>query len=91
MPTYEYECQKCKRRFEIFQSITASPLKKCRYCKGPLKRLIGSGGGIIFKGPGFYATDYRSKEYKRKEKSEKQQVASKGNSPKKNDKKQKID
>lgn len=59
MPTYEYECQKCQHKFEIFQSMTAKPLDKCPKCGGKVKRLIGSGGGIIFKGSGFYATDYR--------------------------------
>ncbi len=59
MPTYEYECQRCKNHFEIFQSITKKPLKTCPKCKGKLKRLIGAGAGIIFKGSGFYATDYR--------------------------------
>ena len=59
MPTYDYECQKCKKHFELFQSITARSIKKCPKCKGKVKRLIGSGAGIIFKGSGFYATDYR--------------------------------
>lgn len=59
MPTYDYECQKCKDRFEKFQNMTARPLKTCPKCKGPVKRLIGMGAGIIFKGSGFYATDYR--------------------------------
>jgi len=59
MPTYEYECLKCKHRFEKFQSMTDVPLKKCPDCGGELRRLIGRGSGIIFKGPGFYATDYR--------------------------------
>jgi len=76
MPTYEYECKKCKKRFEIFQNITAKPLKKCQNCGGSLKRLIGSGSGIIFKGSGFYATDYRSKEYKQKQNAEKTKLNS---------------
>ena len=60
MPTYEYECKACEHRFEIFQSIKASPLKKCPECKKmKLRRLIGSGAGIIFKGSGFYETDYK--------------------------------
>ena len=63
MPTYEYECQKCKRRHEAFQSITAKPLSKCPTCKGRLKRLISRGSGFLFKGGGFYITDYRSKSY----------------------------
>jgi len=59
MPTYEYECRKCKHRFEKFQSMNDAPLKKCPDCGGELRRLIGRGSGIIFKGPGFYATDHR--------------------------------
>jgi len=61
MPTYEYACTECEHRFEEFQSITAKPLRKCPQCgKSSLKRLIGTGAGIIFKGSGFYCTDYRS-------------------------------
>ncbi len=64
MPTYEYECQKCKRRHDVFQSITARPLRTCPKCKGRLKRLMmGSGGGFLFKGSGFYITDNRTKTY----------------------------
>ena len=59
MPTYEYECEKCKKRFEVFQSMTDAPIAKCPHCKGKVKRLIGGGAGIIFKGSGFYATDYK--------------------------------
>jgi len=59
MPTYEYECQKCQHISEAFQSMTAKPLRKCRECGGNLKRLIGTGAGIIFKGSGFYETDYK--------------------------------
>lgn len=62
MPTYEYECSHCGHKFDILQKITSSPLIKCPKCdKNKLKRLISSGVGIIFKGPGFYATDYRKK------------------------------
>lgn len=68
MPTYDYECKGCGNVTEVFQSITDSPLKKCAKCGGRLKRLIGAGSGIIFKGSGFYATDYRSADYKKKEK-----------------------
>lgn len=64
MPTYEYECQKCGHEFEQFQSIKAEPLKRCPECRGKLKRLFGSGAGIIFKGSGFYQTDYRNESYK---------------------------
>ena len=58
MPTYEYECDQCGERFEKFQKITADPLKTCPKCGGPVRRLIGPGAAIIFKGSGFYATDY---------------------------------
>jgi len=66
MPTYEYECTGCRHRFEKFQSITAPPVETCPECGGAVKRLLGKGAGIIFKGSGFYQTDYRSKEYKEK-------------------------
>jgi putative FmdB family regulatory protein len=66
MPTYEYACDNCGHEFEEFQSITAKPLRKCPACKKPaLRRLIGTGAGIIFKGSGFYQTDYRSDSYKK--------------------------
>jgi len=66
MPTYEYACDSCGHEFEEFQSITAKPLRKCPACKTPaLRRLIGTGAGIIFKGSGFYQTDYRSDSYKK--------------------------
>lgn len=61
MPTYDYVCEKCGDRFEHFQKMSAEPLSVCSKCGGHLKRLIGSGMGIIFKGSGFYCTDYRSK------------------------------
>ncbi|HEY4330023.1 MAG TPA: FmdB family zinc ribbon protein [Phycisphaerae bacterium] len=65
MPTYEYECSACGNRFEEFQSITAKPIKKCPKCgKLKVKRLISAGAGFIFKGSGFYITDYRSDNYK---------------------------
>lgn len=71
MPTYDYQCQACGHAFEEFQSITASPLRKCPECgKLKLKRLIGTGAGVIFKGSGFYETDYRSDSYKKAEKAE---------------------
>lgn len=66
MPTYEYECKKCGYRFEHFQGMNDALLKKCPECGKLLKRLIGTGAGIIFKGSGFYATDYRSKSYNEK-------------------------
>ena len=71
MPTYEYECAACGHRFEEFQRISARPLKACPRCrKRKLRRLIGAGAAILFKGNGFYQTDYRSKEYKQKAQSE---------------------
>ena len=60
MPTYEYKCNNCSYTFEILQSIKAEPLKECPQCKGELKRLIGPGAGPIFKGSGFYQTDYKN-------------------------------
>ena len=71
MPTYDYKCQDCGYDFEKFQSINARKLTKCPRCGGKVKRLIGTGAGIIFKGSGFYETDYRSAEYKEKQKKEK--------------------
>ena len=71
MPTYEYECQKCGHRFELFQMMSEEPKKRCPECRGKVKRLIGSGAGIIFKGSGFYQTDYRSDSYKKAAKAEK--------------------
>jgi len=59
MPTYEYECSKCSHRFEEFQNITAKPLKRCPECSGKLRRIISGGAGLIFKGSGFYVTDYK--------------------------------
>src|SRR5277367_261378 len=71
MPTYEYACEACGHRFEEFQSIKAKPLTTCPVCKKKkLKRLISGGAGFIFKGSGFYATDYRSDAYKADAKSD---------------------
>lgn len=72
MPTYEYECQKCRKTFEIFQSMKDDALATCpkdlcrmsKWGKGKVKRLLGTGAGLIFKGSGFYITDYRSEGYK---------------------------
>ena len=62
MPTYEYECSACGHLFEQFQMMTADPIKKCPQCsKLKVKRLFSGGGGIIFKGSGFYETDYKRK------------------------------
>ena len=71
MPTYEYKCDACGYAFERFQSITAAPVKKCPECgKNKVKRLIGVGAGLLFKGSGFYITDYRSEAYKSAAKSD---------------------
>ncbi|KHE90330.1 MAG: hypothetical protein SCABRO_03912 [Candidatus Scalindua brodae] len=73
MPTYDYECNACHHTMELFQSITAKHIRKCPECgKLKLKRLIGTGSTIIFKGSGFYQTDYRSEGYKTQEKAEKE-------------------
>jgi putative FmdB family regulatory protein len=89
MPTYEYECAKCKKGFEIFQSmkdnaLTSCPKDKCRmktWGKGKVKRKLGAGAGFIFKGSGFYITDYRSEGYKKAKSSG--DSAAKSESPKK--------
>lgn len=66
MPTYDYVCDACQSKFEHFQSIKDDPLKKCPQCKKTkLRRLIGAGAAIVFKGSGFYKTDYRSESYKK--------------------------
>lgn len=66
MPTYEYRCSACDHEWEEFQSITADPTKKCPECgKKKAERIISAGGGILFKGSGFYQTDYRSDSYKK--------------------------
>jgi putative FmdB family regulatory protein len=71
MPTYDYECRACGKTFEVFQPISEAPKKKCPECGKPkLERLIGPGAGFIFKGSGFYITDYRSKDYQAKAKAE---------------------
>jgi putative FmdB family regulatory protein len=65
MPNYDYECLKCAKRFEVFQSMKDAKLENCplEECDGTVKRLLGSGAGLIFKGSGFYKTDYRSSSY----------------------------
>jgi putative FmdB family regulatory protein len=60
MPTYEYKCKSCEELFEIFQKITDAPLSECPVCGGQLKKIISGGAGIIFKGSGFYTTDYKN-------------------------------
>lgn len=60
MPTYDYKCLECSHTFEVFQSMKERPLEKCPKCGGKIKRLIGPGAGPIFKGKGFYQTDYKN-------------------------------
>src|SRR3989338_2306280 len=85
MPTYEYECQACKHQFEQLQSMKAEPIKVCPKCQGSVKRLLGTGSGIIFKGSGFYQTDYRSSSYQKKAEADKK-PGSPANPPAKPDK-----
>jgi putative FmdB family regulatory protein len=61
MPTYEYECKKCGHRFEVFQSMSDEPIKKCPECGKQVRRLVSGGAGVIFKGSGFYVTDKQEK------------------------------
>jgi putative FmdB family regulatory protein len=95
MPTYEYECSKCKKHFDAFQSMKdeaykTCPKEKCKmktWGKGKVKRLLGAGAGLIFKGSGFYITDYRSEGYKSAAKSDSSSKpatdsSAKSNSPK---------
>lgn len=84
MPTYEYQCQECGHEFELFQQMSDAAKKKCPSCaKLKLKRLIGSGSAVMFKGSGFYETDYRSESYKKDAKK-----ANESSKPKKEDSKQ---
>src|SRR5438876_12421619 len=77
MPTYEYKCEACGHRFEKFQSITAAPIRKCPACnKSKVKRLIGTGAGLLFKGSGFYITDYRPDSYNKAAKADAPATAS---------------
>ncbi len=65
MPTYEYECMKCGHVFERFQNMTDPPARRCPLCRCKVRRLFGTGAGLLFKGSGFYQTDYRSPEYRK--------------------------
>jgi len=86
MPTYEYKCAACGHKFEKFQSITAAPIKKCPQCqKNKVQRLIGTGAGLIFKGSGFYITDYRSDKYKEAAKADSGAAAPAASDSKKSD------
>lgn len=75
MPTYEYECSGCGHKFEMFQSIKAQPARKCPACgRASARRLIGTGAGVIFRGSGFYQTDYRSESYRKRAEADKPQT-----------------
>ncbi len=90
MPTYEYRCSGCGHEFEQFQPITEDPISECPQCKEKPQRLISGGGGLLFKGSGFYITDYRSKAYKdqaSKDKSAADSSSSKSSSSSSSDKK----
>ena len=88
MPTYEYACRACGNEFEEFQSITAKPIRKCPKCsKLKVERLISGGAGLLFKGSGFYITDYRSEGYKKEAKKDKEASSSKKSDSKKSDSK----
>jgi len=82
MPTYDYVCGSCGHQFERFQSITAEPIRECPKCeKRSVRRVITAGAGVIFKGSGFYQTDYRSKSYQEAAKKERPEKKSGGEAP----------
>jgi len=92
MPTYDYQCDACNHEFELFQSISAPVKRKCPECgKQKLRRLFGTGAAVVFKGSGFYQTDYRSESYKKAaekdkksmEKADKSEKKSSSDKPKK--------
>ncbi len=93
MPNYDYQCEKCKKTFELYQSmkdatLTTCPKEQCRqktWGKGKVKRLLGTGAGLIFKGSGFYITDYRSAGYQAAAKSDSSGAAAKGSETKQSD------
>ncbi len=90
MPTYEYKCDKCGEVFEVFQSMNDQPLTECKNkeCGGRIQRLISGGGGLLFKGSGFYITDYRSDSYKKAAKAEKNTGSAGSSSGEKSSKKE---
>lgn len=89
MPTYEYKCERCKKTFETFQSMKDEAFQTCpkelcqmkKWGKGKVRRLIGTGAGLIFKGSGFYTTDYRSSSYKEAAKKDAPSTATKSEKP----------
>ena len=84
MPTYDYKCDACDHQFELFQSITAAVKRKCPSCgKLKLRRLFGTGAAVVFKGSGFYQTDYRSDSYKKAAAADKPKADSKSSADKK--------
>jgi len=86
MPTYDYKCSNCGHKFEKFQSMSSAPVKKCPECgRNTAKRLIGTGAGLIFKGSGFYITDYRSEGYKASAKADSAPVETKSTDSKSTD------
>jgi len=93
MPTYDYQCEKCEKIYEVFQSMNDKKLTKCpsKSCGGKVQRLLGVGAGVIFKGSGFYETDYRSESYKagatadKKKSSDKKKKSEKKKEAKKSD------
>ncbi len=87
MPTYEYECNKCGHVFDVFHSMTAKPRVKCPECGGGTKKRIGAGAGIIFKGSGFYETDYKRKSNSGRPAPKSETPAAKPSEPKKEEKK----
>lgn len=97
MPTYVYECEKCSKSFEYFQSMSGEPLKMCpkdaclkkKWGKGKVKRIPAGGAGLIFKGSGFYITDYRSDSYKKGKENEKKAKEPKESKKKDSEKKKK--
>jgi len=80
MPTYEYRCTECGHRFEVFQMISDPPVDQCPICGGHVEKLISAGAGLLFKGSGFYITDYRSSSYKKAAESESKSSSSSSDS-----------
>jgi putative FmdB family regulatory protein len=87
MPTYQYVCNDCGHEFEEFQRISELPLTECPRCKGHVERVITGGAGFLFKGSGFYITDYRSKDYKDAAKKDSESSSTPSRSESKNDSK----